>query len=132
MANSALMRTLRLIAYGVIIQMDNNNLKSFMTKIRLTDTHIENICCAFRRIFLANDHLWVFGSRADPSRKGGDIDLYIETSMEVSEIIKVKLTFLKELFFIFEGQKIDVVIRYKNAPNLLIYQQAKETGVQLV
>ncbi len=102
-----------------------------MTKIRLPDIHIQQMCASFRRLFLNNDHLWVFGSRADPLSKGGDIDLYIETSLDVSEILDVKLTFLKDLFFIFEGQKTDVVIRYKDAPDLLIYQQAKKTGVQI-
>ncbi len=103
-----------------------------MIPVRLAENTLQQLSDSFRRWFLPQDQLWVFGSRADPASKGGDLDLYIETALDVSEVVLRKLHFLKDLFFILEGQKVDVVIHYQNAPPLLIYQQAKETGIQIL
>ena len=43
--------------------------------IRLKSSQVSAICSAFKSCFLENDRLWVFGSRADLNKKGGDIDL---------------------------------------------------------
>ena len=45
--------------------------------IRLKDYEIVAITDAFKKLFLPQDHLWIFGSRVDMDKRGGDIDLYI-------------------------------------------------------
>jgi predicted nucleotidyltransferase len=53
--------------------------------------------------------VWLFGSRADDSQKGGDIDLYIELPPEDYDYAK-KVRFWCDLVNTLGDQKIDIVI----------------------
>jgi predicted nucleotidyltransferase len=103
-------------------------------QIRLTNNELLAIQQAFIHIFLPNDHIWLFGSRANLMKKGGDIDLYIETN--ISEFEDAKSREDKLVFILWDKigeQKIDVVLNLLPAGrNLPIYKIAKETGVKLV
>ena len=46
--------------------------------MRLTTSQIETIRQAARQNFGAGASVWLFGSRVDDARRGGDVDLYIE------------------------------------------------------
>lgn len=100
--------------------------------IRLSDKYLEAICQTFTQVFRKNDHLWLFGSRVYPEKKGGDIDLYVETSFaSPEEIVTAKLAFLSKLKLKIGEQKIDLVVRYQD-DDLPIYKIAKTEGVQLI
>lgn len=88
----------------------------------------------FRECFLPNDRLWVFGSRADLSRKGGDIDLYVETHAKtVDEAVKREFKFIAKLERAIGEQKIDVVLnRLEACYSLPIYQVALTEGVRII
>ena len=103
-----------------------------MKGIRLTDHQVSVIKEAFKTCFQEGDHLWLFGSRADLSKKGGDIDLYVETTQkDITKIVKMRSDFIATLWRIIGEQKIDVVIKYEDI-ELLIYRIAREEGIQLV
>lgn len=53
--------------------------------MRLTEKERKLICEAFLQNFGKNDHLWLFGSRVNDTKKGGDIDLYIETEEKIQK-----------------------------------------------
>lgn len=48
--------------------------------MRLTPTQIATIKDATAEIFGDDARVWLFGSRADDSRRGGDVDLMVETA----------------------------------------------------
>lgn len=102
--------------------------------IRLSIKHSIALEVVFRKYFLKKDKLWVFGSRADLNRKGGDIDLYIEANAKtIDEIAKMKSDFIKNLKHQIGEQKIDIVINMLNFPyNLPIYKVAKTEGVRII
>jgi hypothetical protein len=101
--------------------------------VRLTQHDIEAIQSAFKNTFGQNDHLWVFGSRADLSKKGGDIDLYVETSMDSNMATRAKNCFAVNLYQIIGEQKIDIVLNLEGSTcELEIYQIAKTKGVKLI
>jgi len=103
-----------------------------MKGVRLPQPTIRAICTAFKESFLEEDHLWLFGSRADLSKRGGDIDLYAESSIKDPEqIIKSKSKFFKKLYMTIGEQKIDLVVKFDDT-NLLIYEIAKKEGIQLL
>ena len=98
--------------------------------MRLTAFEQENIKLYVRKHFGRNADVYIFGSRVDNNRKGGDIDLYITTDMSASEIIREKISLLVELENALGEQKIDVVInnRTKQKP---IYEISEKEGVKL-
>lgn len=102
--------------------------------MRLTDKELKAIQSSFRKYFGENDRLWLFGSRADDTKRGGDIDLYVETrESNLDKIISAKHQFVIDLIKSIGDQKIDVVLNViPNKKELSIYKFAKETGIQIV
>lgn len=105
-----------------------------MRAIRLTQYQVQSIKDVFVLHFLKGDSLWLFGSRVDPLKKGGDIDLYIETAYSDEDVVVQKeIAFLIDLKKKIGNQKIDLVVRSLNDDSvLLIYEEAKNTGIQLI
>lgn len=101
--------------------------------MRLSDRELTAIKSSFQKHFGPNDHLWLFGSRADDTRKGGDIDLYVETELSAKEAVQGKIKFDAELMMTIGEQRIDIVLNLVHSDTKLpIYEIAKETGVILV
>lgn len=77
--------------------------------------------------------VFLFGSRTDDSKKGGDIDLFIQLPDEtnVQNLIRQKAQFLSKLYFLLGEQKIDVIIKTPMNHNQPIVETAKETGIPL-
>ena len=101
--------------------------------VRLSSSEVESISLSFKKFFQQSDHLWLFGSRADLLALGGDIDLYIETTLNLDEAIDQKIRFVTELYYKIGDQKIDVVLNCTQTNYILpIYEIARQQGVQLV
>ena len=73
-----------------------------LSKTRLEQFQLDAVLESFDKLFLADDHIWLFGSRADLQARGGDIDLYIETNISDFKIVGQK----KHDFIDFLWQKI--------------------------
>jgi RimJ/RimL family protein N-acetyltransferase len=103
-------------------------------KVRLSDHDLDALEFVFKKSFMKDDKLWLFGSRVDLSKKGGDIDLYIETTAkDVKDAVKMKLNFMMELESKIGEQKIDVVLNMLNYPYPLpIHDIAKAKGLRIV
>jgi len=71
----------------------------------------------------------IFGSRADVNKKGGDIDIYIQTNKK-ENILKSKLSFLREFEKMFGEQKVDLLID-NGTKNREIFEIAKREGIAL-
>ncbi|MGC8554974.1 MAG: nucleotidyltransferase domain-containing protein [Candidatus Acidulodesulfobacterium sp.] len=99
-------------------------------KVRLNENEVK-IIKHFTNLIFTDPSLYIFGSRADLSQKGGDIDIYIETSDDALEIFNKKINFLTELTKKLGEQKIDVIIKGKNSKDKDIFNIAKKTGVML-
>jgi len=81
---------------------------------------------AFLEVF-ESGNIYLFGSRVDDTKKGGDIDLYISTP-DKKDLVSKKIDFLVQLKRKIGEQKIDVVLDY--ATNRLIDNIAKQ-GIRL-
>lgn len=77
--------------------------------MRLTETKIEIIRQMAAKHFGTGTRVFLFGSRVDDLKKGGDIDLFVKNADESHLTIEAKVRFLAELKRIIGDQKIDVV-----------------------
>ncbi|MFH2031274.1 MAG: nucleotidyltransferase domain-containing protein [Bacteroidota bacterium] len=73
--------------------------------------------------------VFLFGSRADDSKKGGDIDLYVETDFK-HNLIEKKIKMLGQLHLELGEQKIDIIINDLHRDKF-IYKIAQNEGVLL-
>lgn len=98
--------------------------------MRLTDKEIKSVKDTFEEVF-TDGEIYLFGSRTDDTKKGGDIDLYIDLPYKLSpkNIIDKKNQFRLKLCDKIGEQKIDLVITEDK--NRSIEKEALKTGVLL-
>lgn len=101
--------------------------------MRLTPEQIKVIKKAAIDTFGDTARIWLFGSMVDDQKRGGDIDLLIETEeTDITRIVKTELTFMVMLQKQLGEQKIDVLVDYPTPKvNPPIFEVAKQTGILL-
>lgn len=95
--------------------------------MRLSPAQIDTIRKAARQNFGADALIWLFGSRVDDSRRGGDIDLYVESTHRdtLMPALRCKISLEDSL-----DLSVDLIVKEpgKDKP---IYSLAKSQGVRL-
>lgn len=95
--------------------------------MRLTTAQHERILQATYQNFGDDANVWLFGSRVDDTRRGGDIDLYVETTRASTllSVLRCKIALEESL-----DLPVDLVVKEpgKNKP---IYLIARKQGIQL-
>jgi predicted nucleotidyltransferase len=83
--------------------------------------------------FGAEAVVYLFGSRVDDGKRGGDIDLYIETDeRDAVRVLDAKYDFLAKLKRRIGDQRIDVVVSYPSRQQIPpVVEVARRTGVRL-
>ncbi len=99
--------------------------------MRLNEKYRTTIKQVLLKYFGQESEFYLFGSRVDDSKKGGDIDLYIETNIKGKELYSLRRSALVEMKNILGDQKIDLVIYIKGEEPDPIHIIAKDTGVRL-
>ena len=99
--------------------------------MRLSTDQIQAIRCAAKSAFGEDAAVWLFGSRVDDSRRGGDIDLLVRPGPAAADqpfARKVRmLTLLEQML---GERKIDLVIEQPNDHRPII-QVARAAGSQI-
>ena len=96
--------------------------------MRLSKEQIDGIKKAFFEVFKEGE-IYLFGSRTDDTKKGGDIDLYLCPHENREKTIEKKIDFLVKLDSYIGEQKVDVIIAKDSAS--LIEREALKHGVLL-
>ncbi len=100
--------------------------------MRLSKEYKKVIKTTLLKNFGKGSKFYLFGSRADDSKRGGDIDLYIETGFaETDKAIDAKWKTHRELMKQLGEQKIDIIVHGEGEEFTPIEEIAKETGVRL-
>lgn len=99
--------------------------------MRLTEFEAQAIKNVYLKVFEGGS-IYLFGSRVDDTKKGGDIDLYVVPNQEFSSdvLLKKKLDFLVQVKNLVGDQKIDIVIARDK--NRTIEQEALSKGINLM
>ena len=97
----------------------------------LTPGQRKAIVSTLENIFGKNCKIYLFGSRVDDTKKGGDIDLLVITDKSLSseELIRRKLKALAELYKKLGERKIDLLVT--DYPQKEIEKIAVQTGILL-
>ena len=95
--------------------------------MRLTPDQADTIRRRIRGCMGQQARIWLFGSRADDSRRGGDVDIYVEPelapSLESRLMCKSALADALDL-------NVDLIVQQPGR-DLPIYRIAKQSGVPL-
>ncbi len=99
--------------------------------MRLTRQQTEAIRQAAHQAFGVGTDVWLFGSRVDDNKRGGDIDLYIETEGGVEDVLDRELAFHSALQRSLGEQRIDIIVHRQGIPLRPIDIEVRATGVRL-
>ncbi len=75
-------------------------------------------------------HVYLFGSRVDDSKKGGDIDLAVDVDLPHDEFRKKKIAFFTSLARINFDMKVDLVPYVPN--DQLLFSEIQNNHVRLI
>jgi predicted nucleotidyltransferase len=99
--------------------------------MRLSTKQVQANHHATQRVMGTDAQVSVFGSMALDDRKGGDIDLFFETTAPLQNRAKVLCQLYGALTLALGDLKIDVILKNANTPPAPIFEIAKRTGVLL-
>lgn len=100
--------------------------------MRITEEQRRAVVEEIRDTFGAGSHIWLFGSRADDSARGGDVDLFVEAEAVPPEgRVRARLGAGVVLEEIFDDSSVDLLVRYPGEAEQPIFRIAKMTGVPL-
>lgn len=95
--------------------------------MRLSENYVSTIKKYFKTVFNEGE-IYLFGSRVDDNKKGGDIDLYLKVSNK-ENLFEKKIKFLSKIKRDLGEQKIDII--FNQDKNRLIEQEALKWGIKL-
>ena len=101
-----------------------------MPGVRLQPNEIAAIRMAAKSAFGEDVVVRLFGSRCDPARKGGDIDLHFEVARGVATDAAVE-QFEAQLFRAIDPQKVDKIFTERGSSPCIFGQIAMRDGIAL-
>ena len=82
--------------------------------------------------FGVDSSVYLFGSRADDTKRGGDIDLLIESDIDEVDAFRARIDVMTDIQIKLGDQKIDIVVtRRGDGDERAVVQNARSTGVAL-
>lgn len=101
--------------------------------MRLDPTEIAAIKDIAARHFGADAGIWLFGSRLDDQRRGGDIDLLVESRLpDAGAVVQAEIGFLADIKQRIGERKIDVLVDFPSRSlRPPVFRVAREQGVRL-
>jgi len=98
--------------------------------VRINEQEEKIIKEVLTKYFGENAVIYLFGSRINDSKKGGDIDIFVEADISLKDMVKAKIKSLVELEKLLGERKIDLVIKNTSMKEELIHRNAKK-GIRL-
>ncbi|MHB1692626.1 MAG: nucleotidyltransferase domain-containing protein [bacterium] len=90
--------------------------------MRLSDLEKNAIIDLAEKYFGHNVKIYLFGSRVYDEKRGGDIDLYIETHENIDRQTEIK--FLANFHKLATERKIDLIVKTPSSKEKSIYETA--------
>jgi len=97
--------------------------------VRLSEEMQESLVEYAKNYFGSNSKLYLFGSRVDDSKKGGDIDLLVETPHPIEP--EREISFLRAIYKNITPRKIDLLVKTPYGQDKPIFHTALKEGIRL-
>ena len=100
--------------------------------MRLSVQQINIIKDSVKNNFGASSRVFLFGSRLDDNKKGGDIDIFVCADFSEEELFLKKIYTMSEVQLRLGERKIDIITsRDLNTNKTLIVNEAVKNGIEL-
>lgn len=99
--------------------------------MRLTPEQVEIIKQSAAEVFGGGVSVRLFGSRLDDGARGGDIDLLVESPLEIEGKMDKMLTLTARLQLRLGDQPIDILVVDPTTPLNPVHRHARETAQTL-
>ncbi len=96
--------------------------------MRLNKKDIQSIIQVAKEIYGESVEVYLFGSRTDNEKRGGDIDLLIRTTSEKKGVL-ARIRMVARLKQLLGERKIDVIGDHEES---LVAKEALTTGIRLI
>lgn len=98
--------------------------------MRITEEQRASIVRAVKRRFGPSARVLLFGSRVDDAKRGGDIDLLVETEYSGEQALTAKFHALSDIQRDIGERKIDLVLAIGSSTSEIV-RQARAQGIEL-
>ncbi|PKY10189.1 DNA polymerase III subunit beta [Acidithiobacillus marinus] len=99
--------------------------------MRLSPEQVAIIRQATAESFGPGARVWLFGSRVDDSKRGGDVDIMVESGSPIDAPAFLAANLSARLQRRMHGRKVDVLLLAPNLRHLPIHDIAKSEGLLL-
>lgn len=99
--------------------------------MRLTPQQVNTIKTLVSEIFGADVRVHLFGSRLDDSKRGGDIDLLIQSNTVIDQKLHKASLLTARLQLKLGDQKFDIVVKDAQTADSGFYREASRTATLL-
>lgn len=99
--------------------------------MRLTTQQVKTIKTLVSEIFGADVRVHLFGSRLDDSKRGGDIDLLIQSNAVIDQKLLKASRLAAKLQLNLGEQKFDIVVKDAQTSDSSFYSEASRTATLL-
>lgn len=96
--------------------------------MRLNKKDIQSIVRVAKEVYGEGVEVYLFGSRTDNEKRGGDIDLLVRTTSEKKGVL-ARIRMIARLKQLLGEQKIDVIGDHEES---LVAKEALITGIRLI
>ncbi len=97
--------------------------------MRLSDLEKRVLIEQAKKYFGNNAKVYLFGSRIYDDKKGGDIDILIETDKDIEKLAELK--FLTSFRRLTADRKVDLIVKTPSSQFKPIQETAKNEGILL-
>lgn len=91
--------------------------------------HERNVIKSAILKILPDAKIMLFGSRTDDRKRGGDIDIFVESAYDIG--LRQQLEILTEIECNGVTRKVDLLLKTPRKREQAIFQTARETGIVL-
>jgi predicted nucleotidyltransferase len=99
--------------------------------MRLTPAQIDTIKSTAQAVLGEGAQVTLFGSRVDDNKKGGDIDLLVESSIPVLNKPQAVGKMYAQLIRQLGDRKIDILVKDPTSVPTAVFEIALQTGIRL-